>query len=120
MAGSSYFVLDLPSSKNRRCLLAVAGWGGGTRELSAVGALVVTVIALSPVTARLAATARQLLVALYLEAVAAQAAQAIALALADNTQLICCRSPSSGPFNRHAISINGVRLRALSRCSGRD
>lgn len=119
MAGSSYFVLDLPSSKNRRCLLAIAGWGCGTREFSAVGALVVTVIALSSVTARLAATARQLLVALYLEAVAAQTAQAIALALADNAQLICC-GPSSGTFNRHAISINGVRLRALSRCSGRN
>lgn len=123
MAGSSYFVLDLPSSKNRLCLLVV-GWGCGTGELSAVGTLVVAIIALPAVAARLATAAWQFLVTLYLEAMAAQAAQAIALALTDNAQLICRRPGGRGTFNRHAIGINGpntsVRLGALSRCGGRD
>jgi hypothetical protein len=120
MAGASHLVLDLPGSKHRLRLLG-ARRGGGTRELSTVGPLVVAIIALPAVAARLAAATRQFLVTLDLEAMAAKAAQAVALALADNAQLVRGRRGRRGALDRHAIGIEGHGgLGALGGCRGRD
>lgn len=86
MTGTSDFVLDVPGSNGSFRIIA-RGCDGCCRtgKLSAVGALVVAVVALSPIAARLATAARQFLVALDLQTVAPQTAETVALALADDT-----------------------------------
>ncbi len=82
MAGPSHLVLDLP--RCRDCLFVFARADGARHAgkfAFIVAALVVAVVALARVAAGLAPPARQLLVAFYLEPVAAQAAEAVSFAL---------------------------------------